>query len=181
DGYKVQLHVYDLSNVLSRQLSMSDLGEALEAKWYSPLSSLLCYHTSFLRIMISLEYSIDHQEDLNQQKMNDEFKIELRNELLNTMQSLCEMIFQREQAANVSTHTHEPSRLERIFKKKAKNDQTKHGIEKTKSIQSQSQSKVSRMKKIQLEGLKLPNLKLYYKRKRQGSRNCKPGEVCYKK
>ncbi|GKA41625.1 hypothetical protein Tco_0734285 [Tanacetum coccineum] len=33
DGYKVQLHVYDLSNVLSRQLSMSDLGEALEAKW----------------------------------------------------------------------------------------------------------------------------------------------------
>ncbi|GJU59647.1 hypothetical protein Tco_1237413 [Tanacetum coccineum] len=42
--------------------------------------------------------------------MNDEFKIELRNELLNTMQSLCEMILQREHAANVSTHTHEPSR-----------------------------------------------------------------------
>ncbi|GJR77444.1 hypothetical protein Tco_1470259 [Tanacetum coccineum] len=46
----------------------------------------------------------------NQQKMNDEFKIELRNELLNTMQSLCEKILQREQAANVSTHTPEPSR-----------------------------------------------------------------------
>ncbi|GJS97979.1 hypothetical protein Tco_0819149 [Tanacetum coccineum] len=42
--------------------------------------------------------------------MNDEFKIELRNELLNTMQSLCERILQREQAANVSTHTPEPSR-----------------------------------------------------------------------
>ncbi|GKC06752.1 hypothetical protein Tco_0998362, partial [Tanacetum coccineum] len=60
-------------------------------------------------------YSINHQpqsiqEDLNQQKMNDEFKIELRNELLNIMQSLCERILQREQAANVSTHTPEPSR-----------------------------------------------------------------------
>ncbi|GKB40859.1 hypothetical protein Tco_0885801 [Tanacetum coccineum] len=32
--------------------------------------------------------------------MNDEFKIELKNELLNTMQSLCERILQREQAAN---------------------------------------------------------------------------------
>ncbi|GJT06489.1 hypothetical protein Tco_0840951 [Tanacetum coccineum] len=41
--------------------------------------------------------------------MNDEFKIELRNELLNTMQSLCERILQREQVANVSTHTLEPS------------------------------------------------------------------------
>ncbi|GJY80246.1 hypothetical protein Tco_0492997 [Tanacetum coccineum] len=53
-------------------------------------------------------YSINHQpqsiqEDLNQQKMNDEFKIELRNELLNIMQSLCERILQREQAANEST------------------------------------------------------------------------------
>ncbi|GJX83651.1 hypothetical protein Tco_0333132 [Tanacetum coccineum] len=61
------------------------------------------------------QYSINHQpqgiqEDLNQQKMNDEFKIELRNELLNTMQSLCERILQREQAANVSTHTPEPLR-----------------------------------------------------------------------
>ncbi|GKC64872.1 hypothetical protein Tco_1097470 [Tanacetum coccineum] len=42
--------------------------------------------------------------------MNDEFKIELSNELLNTMQSLCEKILQREQAANLSTYTTEPSR-----------------------------------------------------------------------
>ncbi|GJS85627.1 hypothetical protein Tco_0752168 [Tanacetum coccineum] len=47
------------------------------------------------------QYSIDHQEDLNQQKMNDEFKIELWNELLNTMQSLCERILQQEQATNI--------------------------------------------------------------------------------
>ncbi|GJZ76500.1 hypothetical protein Tco_0641172 [Tanacetum coccineum] len=60
------------------------------------------------------------------------------------------------------------SDLERIFKKKAKNDKTEYGMEKTKSNQSQSQSKskVNQMKKIQLEGLKLPNLKLCYKKTR---------------
>ncbi|GJS03327.1 hypothetical protein Tco_0319835 [Tanacetum coccineum] len=50
-------------------------------------------------------------------------------------------------------------------KNKATNDKTEHGMEKTKSDQSQSQSKskVNQVKKIQLKGLKLPNLKLYYK------------------
>nr|GEY10992.1 hypothetical protein [Tanacetum cinerariifolium] len=64
-----------------------------------------------------LYYSIYHQpqsiqEDLNQQRMNNVHNIwiESRNELLNTMQSLCEMIFQRERTANFSTHTLEPSR-----------------------------------------------------------------------
>ncbi|GKC05585.1 hypothetical protein Tco_0997195 [Tanacetum coccineum] len=48
--------------------------------------------------------------------MNDECikshndMIESRNELLKTMQSLGEMLCQREQAANLSTHTPEPSR-----------------------------------------------------------------------
>nr|GFA83831.1 hypothetical protein [Tanacetum cinerariifolium] len=62
-------------------------------------------------------YCIDHQpqsiqEDLNQQRMNDVHNIwtESRNELLNTMQSLCKMILQREQAANLSNHTSQPSR-----------------------------------------------------------------------
>ncbi|GJW95398.1 hypothetical protein Tco_0175070 [Tanacetum coccineum] len=41
--------------------------------------------------------------------MNDEFMIELRNELLKTMQSLGEMLRQREQAVNLSTHTPDPS------------------------------------------------------------------------
>ncbi|GJX17358.1 hypothetical protein Tco_0218190, partial [Tanacetum coccineum] len=58
--------------------------------------------------------------------------------------------------------------LERIFKKKAKNDQAKHEMEKTKSnrSQSQSKSKVNQIKKIQPEGLKLPNLKLCCKKTR---------------
>ncbi|GKC16941.1 hypothetical protein Tco_1013723 [Tanacetum coccineum] len=70
------------------------------------------------------QYSIDHQpqsiqEDLNQQRMNDVHNecikshndmIESRNKLLKTMQSLGEMLRQREQATNLSTHTPEPSR-----------------------------------------------------------------------
>ncbi|GJS10640.1 hypothetical protein Tco_0367436 [Tanacetum coccineum] len=105
--------------------------------------------------MILTMYSIDHQEDLNQQRISDVHdrwdKIEeSQNELLNMVQSFCEMIkdyrnekidiryrreceimidelkgkfngmsieinkkkelLQREQAANVSTHTPKPSR-----------------------------------------------------------------------
>ncbi|GJX24459.1 hypothetical protein Tco_0228904 [Tanacetum coccineum] len=52
------------------------------------------------------QYSIDHQpqsiqEDLNQQRMND---------VLKAVQSLIEKLCQQEQAANLSTHTPEPSR-----------------------------------------------------------------------
>ncbi|GKE44147.1 hypothetical protein Tco_1471431, partial [Tanacetum coccineum] len=47
-------------------------------------------------------------------------------------------------------------------KKKAKNKENR-----AQSGKDQVKSKVIHMKKIQLEGLKLPNLKLYYKRKRQ--------------
>ncbi|GJU61011.1 hypothetical protein Tco_1238777 [Tanacetum coccineum] len=60
------------------------------------------------------QYSIDHQpqEDLNQQSMDDVYNkwdnmIESRNELL---QTLGKILRQREQAANLSTHTLEPSR-----------------------------------------------------------------------
>ncbi|GJX52684.1 reverse transcriptase domain-containing protein [Tanacetum coccineum] len=52
-------------------------------------------------------------------------------------------------------------------KKKAKNKQIRARSGKD---QVKSKSKVIHMKKIQLEGLKLPNLKLYCKRKRQGSK-----------
>ncbi|GJS17489.1 reverse transcriptase domain-containing protein [Tanacetum coccineum] len=52
-------------------------------------------------------------------------------------------------------------------KKKAKNKQNQARDGK---VKINPKSKVSHMKKIQLEGLKLPNLKLYCKRKRQGSK-----------
>ncbi|GKA31476.1 hypothetical protein Tco_0717781 [Tanacetum coccineum] len=70
--------------------------------------------------------------------------------------------------------------LERIFKKKAKNKQSqaRDGKDQVKSKpksvkvrkSTQTKSKVNQMKKIQLKGPKLPNLKLYYKSKRQGSK-----------
>ncbi|GJT63453.1 retrovirus-related pol polyprotein from transposon TNT 1-94 [Tanacetum coccineum] len=44
----------------------------------------------------SPQYSIDHQEDLNQQRWE-----ESKNELLNMMRSFCEMVIQRKQAANI--------------------------------------------------------------------------------
>nr|GEX46611.1 hypothetical protein [Tanacetum cinerariifolium] len=71
-----------------------------------------CYNSNSSGFDQPSQYSIDHQEDLNQQKMNDVHNIwiESRNELLNTMQSLCEMVLQREQDPNLSNHTLEPSR-----------------------------------------------------------------------
>ncbi|GJV43088.1 hypothetical protein Tco_1427624 [Tanacetum coccineum] len=51
-------------------------------------------------------YSIDHQENLNQQRISDVHdrwdKIEeSKNELLNMVQSFCEMVIQQKQAANI--------------------------------------------------------------------------------
>ncbi|GJY97525.1 hypothetical protein Tco_0514435, partial [Tanacetum coccineum] len=75
----------------------------------------LCYNSNSSGFDQPPQYSIDHQpqEDLNQQRMNDDewindVMIESRNELFKTMQSLFGMF--REQVANLSTHTPEPSR-----------------------------------------------------------------------
>ncbi|GKF36928.1 hypothetical protein Tco_0113686, partial [Tanacetum coccineum] len=66
----------------------------------------LCYNSNSSGFDQPPQYSIDHQpqsiqEDLNQQRMND---------VLKAMQSLVEKLRQQEQAANLSTHTPEPSR-----------------------------------------------------------------------
>ncbi|GKB53676.1 hypothetical protein Tco_0904429 [Tanacetum coccineum] len=76
-----------------------------------------CYDSNSYGFDQPPQNSIDHQpqsiqEDLNQQRMNDvhhkwDDMIESKNELF---QSLGEMLRQREQAANLSTHTLEPSR-----------------------------------------------------------------------
>ncbi|GJZ39193.1 reverse transcriptase domain-containing protein [Tanacetum coccineum] len=60
----------------------------------------------------------------------------------------------------------------RIFKKRSKKKAKNKQIQAREGKdQVKSKSKVIRMKKIQLEGLKLPSLKLYHKRlKRQGSK-----------
>nr|GEY62223.1 hypothetical protein [Tanacetum cinerariifolium] len=61
------------------------------------------------------QYFINHQpsiiqEDLNLKLNFDELMIEQRNELFKAMQSMFEEYCQRDQAANLSTHTIEPSR-----------------------------------------------------------------------
>nr|GEU36380.1 hypothetical protein [Tanacetum cinerariifolium] len=58
------------------------------------------------------QYTIDHQEDLNQQNMND---VDDRwNKIIESgnrnIQILGEMVIQQEQATNLSTHTPKPSR-----------------------------------------------------------------------
>ncbi|GKE97203.1 hypothetical protein Tco_1582058, partial [Tanacetum coccineum] len=61
------------------------------------------------------QYSINHQEDLNQQRISDvhdgwDKLEESYNEIFNMVRSFCEMVIQRKHAANISTHTPEPSR-----------------------------------------------------------------------
>ncbi|GKE43637.1 hypothetical protein Tco_1470921, partial [Tanacetum coccineum] len=61
------------------------------------------------------QYSINHQEDLNRQRISDvhdgwDKLEESYNEIFNMVRSFCEMVIQRKQAANISTHTPEPSR-----------------------------------------------------------------------
>nr|GEZ67825.1 hypothetical protein [Tanacetum cinerariifolium] len=58
------------------------------------------------RATIKTLYLIDHQEDLNQQRISDvhdrlDKLNESQNELLNMMQSFCEMVIQQKQAANI--------------------------------------------------------------------------------
>ncbi|GKC06882.1 hypothetical protein Tco_0998492 [Tanacetum coccineum] len=67
-------------------------------------------------------------------------------------------------------HLDEEAGMKRIFKKKSKKKAKNKQVQaRDGKGQVKSKSKVIRVKKIQLEGLKLPSLKLYYKRlKRQG-------------
>nr|GEW01615.1 hypothetical protein [Tanacetum cinerariifolium] len=71
-----------------------------------------CYDSNSFGFDQPSQYTIDHQEDLNLQSMND---VDDRwNKIIETgnkiIQILGEMVIQREQAANLSTQTPEPSR-----------------------------------------------------------------------
>nr|GEU32381.1 hypothetical protein [Tanacetum cinerariifolium] len=71
-----------------------------------------CYNSNYSGFDQPMQYIIDHQEDLNQQRMNDvddrwNKMIELGNKII---QILGEMILQRKQVANLSNYTPEPSR-----------------------------------------------------------------------
>ncbi|GJZ66286.1 hypothetical protein Tco_0622982 [Tanacetum coccineum] len=95
------------------------------------------------------QYSIDHQEDLNQQKISDVHdswdKIdESQNELLNTMQSFCEMVIQQKQAANIDqSHPQEMSIQDM-------EDLKQQYLDEMQSISNQIQIKDYRNKKIDI-------------------------------
>nr|GEW92875.1 hypothetical protein [Tanacetum cinerariifolium] len=64
------------------------------------------YNSNYLGFDQPSQYSIDHQEDLNQQRISDvhdrwDILNESQNELLNMMQPFCEMAIQPKQAANI--------------------------------------------------------------------------------
>nr|GEU43439.1 hypothetical protein [Tanacetum cinerariifolium] len=73
-----------------------------------------CYDSNYSCFDQPQQYSIDHQEDLNHQQINnaidDKIK-ESHNELLNMVKLFCEhILWQREQAAILSINITEPSR-----------------------------------------------------------------------
>ncbi|GJS27238.1 hypothetical protein Tco_0487858 [Tanacetum coccineum] len=108
--------ILSLEDSLSGVVMRKRMCQPRNQNFYEPN---LFYNSNYSGFDQTPQYSIDHQpqsiqEDLNQQRMNDECikshndMIESRNELLKTMQSLGEMLL--EHAANLSTHTPEPSR-----------------------------------------------------------------------
>ncbi|GKA53216.1 hypothetical protein Tco_0746531 [Tanacetum coccineum] len=67
----------------------------------------------------------------------------------------------------------------RIFKKRNKKKAKHKQIQAREGKdQEKSEAKVSHSKKIQLEGLKLPSLKLYYKRLKDKGQKCTSGRDC---
>ncbi|GJU17564.1 copia protein [Tanacetum coccineum] len=71
----------------------------------------LCYNSNSSGFDQLPQYSIDHQPQSIQEDLKELIK-SYKDELFKTMQSVVEMFRQREQAANLSTHTPEPSESE---------------------------------------------------------------------
>nr|GEU68748.1 hypothetical protein [Tanacetum cinerariifolium] len=66
----------------------------------------IIHRVFYNNIFVVITYSIDHQENLSQQRISDvhdrwDKLNESQNELLNMMQSFCEMVIQKKQAANI--------------------------------------------------------------------------------
>ncbi|GJY92492.1 hypothetical protein Tco_0508274 [Tanacetum coccineum] len=92
-------------------------------------------------------YSIDHQEDLNQQRISDVHdrrnKIEeSQNELLNTVQSFCEMVIQQKQAANIDQSPPQEISIQDM------EDLKQHYLDEMQSISNQIQIKDYRNERI---------------------------------
>ncbi|GKD59929.1 hypothetical protein Tco_1297438 [Tanacetum coccineum] len=95
------------------------------------------------------QYSIDHQEDLNQQRISDVHdrwdKIEeSQNELLNMMQSFCEMVIQQKQAANINQSPSQEISIQEM------EDLKQQYLDEMQSISNQIQIKDYRNEKIDI-------------------------------
>ncbi|GJX61523.1 hypothetical protein Tco_0294423 [Tanacetum coccineum] len=95
------------------------------------------------------QYSIDHQEDLNQQRISNVHdrwdKIEeSQNELLNMVQSFYEMVIQEKQAANIDQSPPQEISIQEM------EDLKQHYLDEMKSISNQIQIKDYRNKKIDI-------------------------------
>ncbi|GJR24486.1 hypothetical protein Tco_0973013 [Tanacetum coccineum] len=95
------------------------------------------------------QYSIDHQEDLNQQRISDVHvrwdKIEeSHNELLNMMQSFYEMVIQQKQAANIDQSPPQEMSIQEM------EDVKQQYLDEMQSISNQIQIKDYRNEKIDI-------------------------------
>ncbi|GJT95753.1 hypothetical protein Tco_1091271 [Tanacetum coccineum] len=95
------------------------------------------------------QYSIDHQENLNQQRISDVHdrwdKIEeSQNELLNIVQSFCEMVIQQKQAANIDQSPPQEMNIQDM------EDLKQHYLDEMQSISNQIQIKDYRNEKIDI-------------------------------
>ncbi|GJX26968.1 hypothetical protein Tco_0233264 [Tanacetum coccineum] len=95
------------------------------------------------------QYSINHQEDLNQQWISDVHvrwdKIEeSQNELLKMMQSFCEMVIQQKQAANIDQSPPQEMSIQDM------EDLKQHYLDEMQSISNQIQIKDYRNEKIDI-------------------------------
>ncbi|GJY85094.1 hypothetical protein Tco_0499120 [Tanacetum coccineum] len=96
-----------------------------------------------------LHYSINHQEDLNQQRISDvhdrwDKLEESQNELLNMVQSFCEMVIQQKQAANIDQSPPQEMSIQDI------EDLKQHYLDEMKSISNQIQIKDYRNERINI-------------------------------
>ncbi|GKE22603.1 hypothetical protein Tco_1434115 [Tanacetum coccineum] len=95
------------------------------------------------------QYSIDHQENLNQQRISDVHdrwdKIEeSQNEPLNMVQSFCEMVIQQNQAVNIDQSPPQEMSIQDM------EDLKQHYLDEIQSISNQIQIKYYRNEKIDI-------------------------------
>ncbi|GKA60467.1 hypothetical protein Tco_0759874 [Tanacetum coccineum] len=108
-----------------------------------------CNNPNYSGFVQPPQYSIDHQENLNQQRMNDVHNkfddiLELKNELLQMLQSFCEKLLQQEQAASIDQSPLQEMSIQEM------EDLKQHYLNKMLSLSNDLQIKDYRNEKIDI-------------------------------